>query len=208
MIAVLGRPSLAGDRDPLDETGGQVLAGLAALIASAAAAAGGRVELVGSLGDDAEGDRVILALARAGVGHAAVLRDPAGQTSVGGREMAAPAPRLDGDDVALGLGYVLGYQVLVLAEPLPDDATAAALEAARYHGAHVILVLPAGAGAGEMGPGVIDAQASTVFAAPADEGRTFVDMVGRYAAALDGGAAPPDAFATATRDAGWEPASA
>ena len=43
----------------------------------AAAAPRAAVEIVGRVGDDPDGDALMIALARAGVGHVAVLRDPA-----------------------------------------------------------------------------------------------------------------------------------
>ena len=73
VIVVLG-PAGAGRRR------GQS-AGTAGLIAMAARGAGGSVELVGSVGDDATGDEVVVALGRAGIGHAAVLRDPTADTA-------------------------------------------------------------------------------------------------------------------------------
>jgi ribokinase len=59
------------------------IAGMAGGIAVAAAARGAPVELVGKLGDDPAGDRVLFALSRARVGHSAVLRDPSRPTPVG-----------------------------------------------------------------------------------------------------------------------------
>src|SRR3990170_4341840 len=115
MIVVLGRPFVA------DSPAGHRPAGLAARIALAAAAAGGRVELAGSVGDDEAADAVAIGLARAGVGHAALQRIPAA-----GAPGAAPGPS---------------------------------------------------AGRG-----------------------------GRSAAGLDAGTPPAEAFAAATRSAGWEPA--
>ncbi|MDQ3869987.1 MAG: hypothetical protein M3301_00030 [Chloroflexota bacterium] len=95
MIVVLGRPALVAGSPEEPEPGRSsrrdhpVPGGLPAWIALAAAAAGKRVELVGSIGDDSDGDALALALGRAGVGHAALLRDPAGTT---GRVPAATWP--------------------------------------------------------------------------------------------------------------------
>jgi hypothetical protein len=125
VIVVVGRPGLGA---------GAGLSGRAAAIALAAAAAGSRVELVGSVGDDAAGNEVVVRLGRAGVGHAAVLRDPAGRTPIP-EATAAPLPRLDAADVGLGLGYLAACRVIVVAEPLPPDVQAAVREAADYHGA-------------------------------------------------------------------------
>lgn len=92
MIVVIGALGLRGTIDePLPD-------GLAPEIACAAAAAGARVELISKAGDDPAGDAVLLALARAGVGHVATLRDPARLTPVRARpdEPTDPAdPSLD-----------------------------------------------------------------------------------------------------------------
>lgn len=203
-------------------------AGRACEVAVAAAARGAQVELVGRTGDDATGDALLLALTRAGVGHAAMLRDPVRATPVlraepeaepaddktllGGvladpdgapeSRTVAPidgAPRLDPADVSLGLGYLTAFSVLVVTDGVPDSVIPAAAEAAGFAGAHLILLMPAGG----VPPASLDA-ASTVLAAPADadEG-AFSSLIAAYAASLDAGAAPADAFALATGEAGW-----
>lgn len=198
MIVVLGHPLVA--QLPLsDDVATPVPAGPCVAIARAAVAAGARVELVGSIGDDAEGNAVVVGLARAGVGHAALLRDPAARTPHAERPREGMLPRLDRGDIELGLGYLLDFSVLLLAEPLDPDAEAAALDAAAFRGAHVVAVLPHGALPGER-----LAAAATVFEAPADGGGAFAAMVGRYAAELERGAAPADGFARATAQTGWE----
>lgn len=199
MIVVIGRPGL-GRSTRIGEDG-EALSGLAAAIAIAASATGSRVELVGSVGDDGEGDIVVVHLGRAGVGHAALIRDPAGRTPVDG-EGREPAPRLDAADIELGLRYLADIPVLVIAEPLGGDAVAEALTAAAYHGASVICVVPNGA----VAPADL-AEASTVLEAPDGATDAFAEMVGRFAAAIDGGAVPSQAFADATRAVGWEPAA-
>ncbi|CAN5648302.1 hypothetical protein BH18CHL1_BH18CHL1_06740 [soil metagenome] len=218
MIVVLGRPAL-GPSLPAPAAGqGKGLAGLSAAICVAASAAGAKVELVGSVGDDAAGDEVIIRLARAGVGHAAVLRDPSARTGVvgpdslddgddiepvdGGLEMSGREPRLDAEDVGLGLGYLLGYGVLVIAERLPQDVMAVALEAARYHQASVVAVVPEGEGAG-----LTLGEDATVLEAPREAGAAFTGMVGRFVAALDAGVSAADAFSAATKGSGWEAAA-
>jgi len=76
VIVVIGALGLRGTIDePVPD-------GLAPEIAAAAAAAGARVELISKAGDDPAGDAVLIALARAGVGHVATLRDPARLTPV------------------------------------------------------------------------------------------------------------------------------
>ena len=207
MIVVVGRPGL--------DAAGQ-LARTAARIALAAAADGGRVELVGSVGDDADGELVALQLGRNGIGHAALLRDPAvptprapeaveGDDATGGEEpgpAAAPAlPRLDAADLALGLSYLAECQVLVIAEPLASDALAAAFEAARYHGAALVVLTPSGAAPENVPPN------ATVLELPEIAIEPFDRLIGLYAAHLDAGRAAADAWQDALASSGWEAAA-
>jgi sugar/nucleoside kinase (ribokinase family) len=203
VIVVLGRPGLDAD-DGLDRTAGR--------IAVAAAEAGGRVELVGSVGDDADGDTVITELGRAGIGHAAVLRDPGGVTPRSGEETEADEasdperdrllPRLDAADIDLGLHYLSECHVLVVAELLSMDALRVATDAASYHGA-ALVVLTAG---GEV-PATDLPEDATVLEEPAGESAAFAELVGRYAALLDAGTAPADAWRDAVDELGWEQAT-
>lgn len=192
-------------------------AGRSARIAVAAVARGGRVELVGRIGDDGPGDALLIALARAGVGHAAILRDPVLPTArlvpvteddaaeIGFDDEAepvatvTPGPVLDRADIALGLSYLTSYEVLVVTDEVSPAARPAAMEAAAYAGAHLVLILPDG----ERVPDGLLATA-TVLAAPRDpDDAEFASLVGAYAAALERGAAPAEAFAAA-RGTGWE----
>ncbi|MDP9482634.1 MAG: PfkB family carbohydrate kinase, partial [Chloroflexota bacterium] len=78
MIVVIGSPRLRrGSPEHPSEA-----AGLAAGIALAAVSAGRQVQLVGRVGEDPAGEALLLALARAGIGHAATLRDAVFPTSV------------------------------------------------------------------------------------------------------------------------------
>lgn len=193
MIVVVGRPALV-------RTGvaGPELGGNAAGICLAIAAGGQRCELVGSIGDDPEGDEVAVLLGRAGVGHAALLRDPAGRTPVGGEDRQ-PRSRLDAGDVDLGLRYLADVQVLILAEPLAEAAQRAALEAAAYHGAPVVAILTAGdSGA----PGL--PEDATVLTAPEDDSPAFHELVARYAVALAARVEPEQAFRDAAAGTRWE----
>ncbi len=88
---VVGCPSYR----PPEGAGPDGVGGIAAGLAAAAAAAGAEVQLVGRIGDDAAGDALVLALGRAGVGHAAMLRDPGHPTPILVAEAGA------GDDDAL-----------------------------------------------------------------------------------------------------------
>lgn len=190
MIVVLGRPGL----DAVDGIGRP-----AGLIALAATRAGGRVELVGSVGDDAEGDTVIVELGRAGVGHAAVLRDPAGATPRADGPDDRPMPRLDAGDVDLGLGYLAECQVLVVAEALPGDAMRVAADAAAYHDAALVVLTESG----EAPPTDMPDDA-TLLEMPAEDSGAFPELVGRYAALLDSGRAASDAWRDAIDEGGWE----
>ncbi len=211
MIAVVGVPAWR-------ETEPAGPAGRCSEIALAAAAKDARVELVGRAGDDPAGDALLIALARAGVGHAAMLRDPARRTpvvttppeadrAVLGDEPLPPAvspvgsggPRLDVADVALGLGYVTDFRVLVVADDVPADALPAAIDAAAFAGAHLVVLVPPDGSIPAAVP-----SGATVLAVPgeADDG-AFGAFVGAYAAALDAGAVPAEAFAAAVGDNGW-----
>ena len=183
MIVVLGRPRL-------DERG--ALTGTAGRVAVAARAAGAQVAIVGLVADDAGGDATVTALGQAGVGHAALLRQPGGGT----------LRQLDRADVELALGYVPECRVLVAAEPLDPDALAAAADAAAYHGAPLIAVIPAGAASPVELP-----ETATVLEEPDEDAGAFADLVGRYAAALAAGQAAPDAWQSAVQQTGWEPAA-
>jgi sugar/nucleoside kinase (ribokinase family) len=194
MIAIVGRPGLAAPRREGVQDG---VSGVAAFAAQAAASLGSEVQLVGSVGEDREGDEAIVRLGRAGVGHAAVLRDPAGATPVAGLDRR-PTPRLDREDVALGLSYISECRVLVLAEPLPPDVRAAAREAAAYHGALIVAVVASDAPVDDLGPD------ATLFEAPQEEEARFGELLGRYAAALDAGLPAERAFSDAVLATGWE----
>jgi hypothetical protein len=189
MVIVLASPLVRGEVI----TVGRHAAGLGVDIALAAAAAGARVELVGKIGDDSAGDAVAVELERAGVGHAALLREPAARTPVEGAE---PALSLGLADVELALRYLPDFRVIVAADALPDPVGEIVAEAARYGGAHRVLI----------GGRATEDDGVTQLVAPAQGDGAFAAFVGRYATFLDAGQSPADAFASAARDVGWEPA--
>lgn len=214
MIVVVGSPCVAlslGDGPP-------VAVGAGARIAGAAAAAGATVQLVGRIGDDPAGDAVMGALSRAGVGHAAVLRDPTYATpAVIVRDEAedefaeadaSPARRaadvsplmLDPADLALALGYLNELAVLVIADPVGPASMAVAAEAAAYAGAVLVVLVAAG-----TAPIDIPAEATVIGAPDDDPDGTFAATVGAFAAALDAGDAPAGALRTAAAAVGWQP---
>jgi ribokinase len=210
MIVVIGQPFLSVTED------GDTAGGLPARIAFAAAAAGADVQLVGKVGEDDAADAVLLALARGGVGHVAVLRDGGGPTgrleplaedsidgdgyggapeppaeSVGGLQLEAP-------DVDLALRYLTDFAVVVLATPGEDLARVVA-SAVNWAGAHLVAVVPID----EHEPPELPAD-SIVFEAPeVDPDGAFATMVGSFAAALDAGEAAGDAFRATVAAQGW-----
>jgi len=211
VIVVLGRP-----RVYRPEPDGELApGGLAAEVALAVGRAGAPVEIVGSIGDDPEGDRVILELGRAAVGHAALARDPAARTpTVDGLD--GQLPRLDAADIELGLRYLAECRVLVVADDLGADSLSTALEAADYHGAATVVVAAAGSIDPEgLGASVTllerplpeggDDEADEVEVARDDAG--FAAFIADYALRLDGGEAPDMAFGAALGDSAWEPSA-
>jgi len=210
--------------------GGGRAVGLAPAIAASAASAASAVELVAKIGDDGAGEELLLALARAGVGHLAVLRDPARPTPLApagaeappeedetplpallaeeeaavarppGRPASSAAPLLEPADLSLGLRYIRDYGVVVAVEPLAEGGAAVVAEAAAFADAALVVVTPPG---GQVAPAYGRA---TVLEAPDDDpDDAFAGVVGRYAAALDRGVAPAGAFAAAAAEGGWEP---
>jgi hypothetical protein len=187
VIVVLGRPRLDAD-GALADTAGRI----AVAAAAAGAAAGSRVDLVGAVADGEAGDLTVVALGRAGVGHAALLRRP-------GSGEVRP---LDKADIDLGLSYVPDCRVLVVGEPLEPAALGAAVDAAAYHGAALIALVPHGVAAPAELP-----ESVTVLELPDEDEGAFARLVGTYAVGLAGGSAAPEAWQTAVRDTGWESAA-
>jgi sugar/nucleoside kinase (ribokinase family) len=219
MIVVVGSPIGRSD------DGVVVAAGMASRVALAAAAAGRSVQLVGRIGDDPTADGVVLDLARGGVGHVALLRDPAGATPLelapeddqpvdieapdsGARAaiVASPPPgfALESADVDLGLRYLTDFAVVVLAEPVGSDTVAIVAEAARWATARMILVVPAGA----QLPDGLPPDAVAFEAPDTDPDGVFAALVGQFAADLDGGVEPGEAFRSTIASHGWTGATA
>jgi hypothetical protein len=216
VIVVIGSPSATATES------GRHAAGGAVSVARSAIAAGAHVEIVGRVGEDSAGNDVLLDLAAAGIGHVAILRDaghatmeaaPSGEPDASpfeDGELVAPMPAtttvamtpLDAADVELALRYLPEYRVIVVVDPLDDAALRAAGDATRWAGAALVVVVPAGTAAS----GSLDPE-TTVLEAPADDARAFARLVGEYAAALDRGEPPADAFATASGGVGWTAAA-
>ena len=215
MIVVVGSP-LVG----LTETGLRA-AGMASGIARAAAAAGAEVQVVGKVGEDPGGESVLLDLAAGNVGHVAILRDPSRPTPATGpvpeddpafddtdgdpatsddrySMTAAAGLSLEPADIELALRYLPDYRVLVVADSLGEPSLRVALAAASWNGAALVVIVPAGS---KQKPGGDDA---TVIEAPPDDlDDAFAEIVGTYAAAIDRGEEPAEAFASASSTVGW-----
>jgi hypothetical protein len=112
---------------------------------------------------------------------------------------SSPSMILEPADIALGLQYLREYRVLVVVEPLGEAGAAVVVEAAAFASATLVVVVRPGV--------VVDPAyaAATLLEAPADDrDGAFTGLVGRYAAALDRGIAPAEAFRAATSAGGWE----
>jgi sugar/nucleoside kinase (ribokinase family) len=186
-----------------------VPAGFAAAVASTAAREGSRVEVVSRVGDDDVGDAVLIGLARAGVGHVATLRDAGRRTPLLAPQDEAHTPTDDGDlvsedeasdggpvldaaDAGLALRYLADYRVIVLAHQLDPDLIGEVASAARWAGAHLVIVTP---------PGVTQAETlpdSALVVAAEPDAEEIAARLGAYAAAIDGGREPDTAYAVLT----------
>lgn len=206
MIVVIGATELRGEGSEA------IPGGVAGRIAAEAAAAGARVELVAKVGDDPDGDALLLALVRAGVGHVAVLRDGVHRTprvdgedealdpaheDVVGSTRGGGAPALEPADVALALRYLADYGVIVVVDPTVGIG-AEAVAAADWAGARLVIVTITGSDADLSGL----PDDAVVLAVEPDDGPTGADAVsarvGAFAAALDRGADPATAFTALT----------
>jgi hypothetical protein len=206
VIGVVGTPRLRDGGPDAD------VAGLAASISVAAAAAGSRVELIGKVGDDPSGDAVLLALARHFVGHVATLRDPARPTpviraaeeaaDVDGTEAmpsepskpAQPSPEspvLEAADVGLALRYLPELAVIVTVHTTPDVVEEAVAASGWAQTALIVVVSP-----GVAAPESLPETATVVAVTDDDELEAGAGAaIGRYAAALDQGEPASEAYA-------------
>ena len=219
VIVVVGQPVLRF------VAGEPVAAGPAARIAIAAAARGSTVQLIGKVGEDPDGDALVLALARSGVGHVALLRDPSRPTprmvepeadapldeapgAEPGQITVEPAdperrPTLDAGDVDLGLRYLTEFTVLVVTETRDGAQTDVMTAAAGWTGATIIVLVQDGLDA----PLRLPDEAIVLQAPPPDPDGPFDILVGDLAAAIDRGIPPQIAFREIVAAEGWEPAS-
>lgn len=120
MIVVVGSVAYRPDAAP----GRGVVAGRAASIARAVAAAGADVQLVAKVGDDGAGDAVVVALGREGVGHAAVQRDAGHPTPIVAAD-AADAGEIE--DVRDGDGDAQTVTAALMTQAPVEEGTATIL---------------------------------------------------------------------------------
>ena len=168
----------------LGTSGGTVLE-----IARRAAATGARTEVVGAVSVGAPGDRLLLQLAAAGVGHATVTRtigvpaDPA---------LPAGQPAIEPADLELALRYLPEVRAIVLVAP-PGALLAIGAAAASFAGATLVIV-------GPVDPAALDSLATPgpfVLDPPVhDPDAAFAGLVAALAVRLDAGEAPALAWAT------------
>lgn len=207
---MIGQPALGRvDGEP-------VAAGRAARIALAAAARGATAQIVAKVGEDADGEALVLALAQGRVGHVAVQRDPAHPTPMandpedrldpeaGEGAVAGPVAglALDAADLELALRYLTEFRVVVLADDLDPAAVRVATDAAGWSNGTLIAVV----GSGRPEPPNVPPDA-IVLGSPADDAEAFDRLVGELAAAIDAGADAQAAFRELVGSAGWEPAA-
>ena len=181
MIIVIGSP--VGRR-----SAGRIVAdGFASLVALAAAESGGTVQLVGRIGDDAAADAVLQDLVRGGVGHVAILRDPARATPlVDADPSTLEALPVDGADVELALRYLTDFSLLILVDAGDVSVVRVAIDAAAWGEANLILIGSVGSGLAGTDP---TSQPLVLASDDLEPAAAFAARVGRVAALLDAGEA-------------------
>ncbi len=135
--------------------------------------------------------------------------DPDPQPADGGADAVrppGPASVLAPEDLDLALRYLTSFAVLIVAQPLSAATLAVAVESAAYSGAHLILIDATESETAAVAAVPVNDITALLSPATDPEGQ-FAGLVGRYAAALDGGAAPAAAFRSALGTAGWESAT-
>jgi hypothetical protein len=172
--------------------GGTLSGASAVAIAARAAAAGATVEAVGIVPDDSDGDRRLLQLSRAGVRHAAVLREPE-------RDLEAA-------DLELALRYLPDIRVIVVVA-MPPAVVQASSDHAGWSGTELVVVQRSGRGEATDGgtPPAVPEGAIVLESPASDPDGSFAGLVGMFAARLDSGATPADAWAATTRELAVDP---
>lgn len=178
MIVVIGSPLGRREADRV------VAGGLASLVALEVAGAGRTVQVVGRIGDDAAADAVLQDLARGGVRHVAILRDPAHATPiVGSVATSAGRPEIDGADVELALRYLTDFAVLIVTDASVASVVIVAAQAADWGESALMVVRPAGVDI----PTSLPADAIVIEPADDESDGAFASRVGIVATGLDAG---------------------
>jgi hypothetical protein len=146
----------------------------AVAIAGLAAARGAVVEVAGVLPADPDGDRRLLAIARLGIRHAALLR--------------SPAAALDPADLDLALRYLPNARAIVLVDD-GNGLVSTAEAAAAWAEAGLVVVV--GPGRAVPGPG---SDGMVLEAPAADPEGTFAGFVADLAVRIDAGEPPAEAW--------------
>jgi hypothetical protein len=168
----------------------------AAAIAERVAASGARVEVVGIVDAVAIGDRALIALRAAGVGHAAVLR--------------STATGLEPADLDLALRYLPDVAAIVMVEPAAELQAAASVAAAFSAAGLIVVSAPGGAATEDVPTARAESSAdrAIVLSAPArDPDGAFAGVVAALAVRLADGATPADAWNATVAALGVEPVS-
>jgi len=204
-------------------------------VARAAVAAGAAAQVIGKVGADETGDALFLDLARAGIGHAAVLRDPGRPTTTAHPQTdtetgedpdegpvldprleehdEAPNPRAEPGDAHARLmldpaDVELGLRYLTGYGVVvaAEPLAEATLAVVAEAAAFADAHLVVVTAPGSARPVLDPNLAVTLLEAPPDDpDEQFASLVGRYAAALDAGVAADEAFRAALSPSGWEP---
>jgi hypothetical protein len=148
---------------------------LALEVARRAAALGARVEMVGAAAPDADGDSRLLELAKAGVGHATVIR--------------SGASGVEAADLELALRYLPDIRAIVLVGP-DTSLVAPAAVASGWSGAGLVIV------GSSKGPTDTSAAPQAIVLEPpaSDPDGTFAGLVAAFATRLDAGDDPSNAW--------------
>jgi pfkB family carbohydrate kinase len=197
VIVVVGSPSARS------EAGQHVADGLSALVAIAVAVSGRPVQIVGRIGDDDAADAVLQDLTRAGVGHVAILRDPARATPLAtavadtaGSETpgSESRPELDAADVELAMRYLTDFRVIVLIEPATGAVAQVVARATDWGEATLIIARSPAADPAAEGAAAAEAPArgEVVDRDGAESEAAFAGRVAALAIALDSGLVPTD----------------
>jgi hypothetical protein len=148
---------------------------LAFEVARQAAAAGARVEMVGVAAPDTAGDKRLLELAKARIGHATVVR--------------SGADGLDAADLDLALHYLPEIRAIVLVGPDAALIGPASAEASWSGAGLIIVASKPDAAAGDAAP-----QAIVIEPPSRDPDGTFAGLVAALAVRLELGDDPKKAW--------------